>query len=220
MQTIEQKIEQTNWSNMYNNVTCTQAQIKQYQNELTENLTMFNEVSRYAKIFKCSITIQILSIIFNSKQKICVCDITKKITWWWQSAVSQHLWELLDLWFVNRQKEWNSVYYTLKDDSFREYLKNVFENNWFVEIAAFAKILRSPIRDSIAFQLLKHKKLCVGDLCKIIWWVKPSDISQHITKLANKKLVTYERDANRKYYSLSSEKFVSYLKLIYKNCTH
>ena len=79
-------------------------------------------------------------------------------------------------------------------------------------IARGLKAIAHPLRLG-AVCLLANRELSVGDICDILGTSQPN-ISHHLTRLADYKLLRARKDANRVFYSLPDEKLTSFVTLL------
>lgn len=83
------------------------------------------------------------------------------------------------------------------------------------EIAPIANGLKAvahPLRLGMLC-LLADGELSVGEICEALGTSQPN-ISHHLTLLANRKLLTARKDANRVLYSLANRKMVPAVELL------
>lgn len=76
------------------------------------------------------------------------------------------------------------------------------------------KAMAHPARLCILKQLAEMPKSSVGELncCE---WASQSSVSQHLAKLREMGLVTYQREGNILYYSVSNDKVKEVVKVFY-----
>lgn len=83
------------------------------------------------------------------------------------------------------------------------------------ELALIAKVIKAighPLRLG-AICLLANRELSAGEICDILGTSQPN-ISHHLTRLADYKLLNARKDANRVFYSLADEKLTSFVALL------
>lgn len=79
-------------------------------------------------------------------------------------------------------------------------------------IARGLKAIAHPLRLG-AVCLLADRELSVGEICDILGTSQPN-ISHHLTRLADYKLLNARKDANRVFYSLADEKLTAFVALL------
>lgn len=76
------------------------------------------------------------------------------------------------------------------------------------------KAMAHPVRLCILRQLSEGPNSCVGEL-DCCGSASQSSVSQHLAKLREMGAVTYQREANMLYYSISNEKIKDLIKVLF-----
>lgn len=108
-----------------------------------------------------------------------------------------------------------SLKLNLKYNIFNMFMKTEFNKAIATKISTCIKIISHPIRIQI-IKYLSEKELSVSELVKLLK-VKQSNLSQHLTKLKNKNIVSIRKLGTIVYYSLKKTEILEIINIIHKN---